>query len=275
MKSLTFVLLLCGFLAGTLPTQAQEQKKAEEQLRTLIEKVQTKLKANKRTEADLADELKEFDALILEHKNEKTEEVARVLLMKGALYVQVLDLPDKGGPLFKQVQKDFPGTEAAKSAEKLFASIEAQAEVRKIQSKLIVGSEFPNFEEKDLTGKPLSIASFKGKYVLVDFWATWCGPCVAELPNVLNAYKEYHSKGLEIVGISLDEDKEKLNLFLKKHSMPWAQYFDGKGWQSKLAGQYGVNSIPATYLLDKEGKIIAKDLRGEALAAELEKLLKK
>ena len=109
--------------------------------------------------------------------------------------------------------------------------------------------------------------------VLVDFWATWCGPCVDELPNVLAAYKKYHGQGFEIVGISLDEDQAKLTSFLKEQGMTWAQFFDGKGWENKLAVKYGVESIPATFLLDGEGTIIAKNLRGPALDAELARRL--
>ncbi len=275
MKTLTLALLFCGFLAGSLPTHAEDKKTAEQQLVALVEKVQAKLKAEKRTEADLADELKEFDALLAEHKNVKTEEVARILLMKAMLYLQVFQQPDKGVPMVRQLQKDYPDTEVAKRADSLLASIERQAEATKTKSQLVAGADFPNFEEKDINGKPLSIAAYKGRVVLVDFWATWCGPCVTELPNVLKAYEKYHSKGLEIVGISLDESEEKLRAFIKKENMSWAQFFDGKGWSNKLAGRYGVNSIPATYLLDKQGKITAKDLRGEALLAELEKLLGK
>ena len=113
----------------------------------------------------------------------------------------------------------------------------------------------------------------KGKVVVVDFWATWCGPCVGELPNVLKTYEKYHDKGLEIVGISLDKDKDKLTDFLKEKKVSWRQYFDGQGWGNKLAVKYGVNSIPATYILDKDGKIFAKDLRGEAFDAAIAKAL--
>jgi len=101
--------------------------------------------------------------------------------------------------------------------------------------------------------------------VLVDFWATWCGPCRAELPNVLKTYQKYHAKGFEIVGISLDDDQAKLTAFIKQQNMVWPQFFDGQGWQNKLAVKYGVESIPATFLLDGTGKIIGKDLRGEEL----------
>ena len=108
---------------------------------------------------------------------------------------------------------------------------------------------------------------------IVDFWATWCGPCVAELPNVLKAYEKHHAEGFEIIGISLDKDKAKLESFTKEKNMPWQQFFDGLFWNNKLSTKYGVNSIPATYLLDGEGKIIGKNLRGEALEAAVAKAL--
>ena len=138
---------------------------------------------------------------------------------------------------------------------------------------LAIGSPFPDFNETDIDGKPVSIANHKGKIVLVDFWAVWCGPCVRELPNVLKAYEKYHAKGFEIVGISLDSDKGKLTDFIKAKNMTWQQFFDGQGWKNKLAQKYNVNSIPATYLVDKEGKLIAKNLRGEALEQAVAKAL--
>ena len=145
----------------------------------------------------------------------------------------------------------------------------------RIQQTLVVGNKFPDFEEKDLAGQPLSIANFKGKVVLVDFWATWCGPCVQELPNVLRAYEKHHAEGFEIIGISLDQDERKLKDFTKQMKMTWPQYFDGKGWGNKLAGKYGVQSIPATFLLDGSGNIIGRDLRGEALEEAVSKALAK
>ena len=275
MKKLVLALLVCCIAAASPSARAEDKKSAEVQLKDLIAKVGVKIKADKRTEADLADELKEFDTLLAEHKDEKTEEVARILFMKAMLYVEVLELPDKGVPLVKKLQADFPDTDMAKQGEKLLASIAQQAESAKLQSQLVDGAVFPNFEEKDVDGKPLSIVGFKGKVVLVDFWATWCGPCVRELPNVIKAYEKYHDKGFEIVGVSLDQDESTLRAFLKKNKMTWQQYFDGKGWQNKVSTKYGIGSIPATFLLDKEGKILAKDLRGEDLATRLEKLLAK
>ena len=248
---------------------------AQTELENLVAQIQAKMKAGKNTEADLADELKQFDVLLASHKNEKTDDVAQIAFMKALLYLQVFDNTEKAVPMIKQLKIDYPETKQGKQADDMLANIEKQAEGKKIQKALAVGSKFPDFAEKDLDGKPLSIANYKGKVVLVDFWATWCPPCVGELPNVLKTYEKYHSKGFEIVGISLDSDKNKLTDFMKKKNMTWAQYFDGKRGDNKLAGKYGVNSIPATYLLDGTGQIVAKDLRGEALEEKVASLMTK
>jgi peroxiredoxin len=145
----------------------------------------------------------------------------------------------------------------------------------KIQSTLNVGAKFPDFNEKDVDGKTLSIADHKGKVVLIDFWATWCPPCRAEIPNVVATYKKYHGQGFEIIGVSLDDDHEKLSAFTKKMNMPWLQFFDGQGWSNKLAVKYGIEAIPATFLLDGNGMIIAKDLRGEELEQAVARALAK
>ena len=245
------------------------------QLQDLVAKIQTKLEAGKNTEKELADELKEFDVLLASHKGEKTDEVASILFMEAMLYVQVLDNTEKGAALLTQLKNDFPETKSGKNADEILASIKKQAEAKKVKAALVDGAVFPDFAEKDLAGKPLAIANYKGKVVLVDFWATWCPPCVAELPNVLKAYEKYHAKGFEIIGISLDKDEAALTSFIKKKNMPWPQYFDGLGWNNKLSGKYGVTSIPATYLLDGEGKIIGSDLRGDALDEAIAKALAK
>ena len=121
-------------------------------------------------------------------------------------------------------------------------------------------------------GSELDLAKLRGKVVLLDFWATWCGPCVAEIPNVVAAYKKLHDKGFEIVGISLDHDKAKLEAFTKEKGMTWPQYFDGKGWENEVSTRFGIHSIPAMWLLNKKGLVVSTEARG-SLEAEVEKLL--
>lgn len=273
LAALAVISLLLSNLNGF--AQATTTNGAAAELKALIAKVQTKLREDKKTEADLGDELKAFDALLAKHQGEKTDDVAQILLMKAMLYFEVLDNTEKGAALVRQLKRDFPDTKPGQSADKILASIQKQEEAKKIQRALVEGTKFPGFDEKDLSGQPLSVANYKGKVLLIDFWATWCGPCVHELPNVLKAYEKYHAKGFEIIGISLDQDEQKLKNFTKDKQMPWPQYFDGKGWGNKLAAKYGVQSIPATYLLDGQGTIIGKDLRGDALDAAVAKALPK
>jgi thiol-disulfide isomerase/thioredoxin len=108
----------------------------------------------------------------------------------------------------------------------------------------------------DAAGKEFDLESYRGKVVLVDFWATWCGPCVAGLPEVIDQYKKYHDKGFEIVGISFDEDKNALDQFVKDRDMTWVQFFDGKGWGNKYGQEYAIHSIPRMWLIGRDGKVI-------------------
>ncbi len=261
LPALIALLLFFGLCSGL----AQDKGKPEDQLKALVAKVNAKLQQNKKSEADLADEFKQFDVLLEEHKAEKTDAVAQIALMKAKLYAEVLDNPEKASEIVRQIKVDFPQTQQGKDADQILESLKQQTEAKKIRSALVEGAKFPDFEEKDIAGKPLSTANYKGSVVLIDFWATWCGPCVGELPNVLKTYEKHHPKGLEIIGISLDQDEKKLQKFITDRKMPWQQYFDGKGWENKLAARYGIQSIPSTFLLDREGKIIGKDLRGQAL----------
>jgi thiol-disulfide isomerase/thioredoxin len=267
--------IIAGRASGEAAPPPATKPDVTVELAQLVEKIKVKLHDGANTEAALSEDLKGFDALLADHKDEKTDAVAQVLFMKATLYVQVLHDYDKGEELLKRLKADFPETQAGKNIDKILPMLEQQKTAMKIQSALKPGEAFPDFNEKDLAGEPLSIAKFKGKVVLVDFWATWCGPCVAELPNVLAAYKKYHDKGFEVIGISLDQDANVLKNFIKEKGMVWPQYFDGKGWGSKLGQKYGINSIPMTFLLDPEGKIVAKGLRGPALDAQLAKMLSK
>jgi thiol-disulfide isomerase/thioredoxin len=121
-------------------------------------------------------------------------------------------------------------------------------------------------------GKSIDLSKMRGKVVLVDFWATWCPPCRAEVPDVVATYQKYHDKGFEIVGVSLDSDKSALLAFTKDHGMTWPQYFDGKGWDNKVSSSFGIDSIPAMWLVGKDGKVITTDARDD-LGGNVEKAL--
>jgi thiol-disulfide isomerase/thioredoxin len=140
----------------------------------------------------------------------------------------------------------------------------------------LVGSEMP-IEGELLGGEAIDWSQFKDKVVLVDFWATWCGPCIAELPNVVENYKRYHGKGFEVVGISLDSDPLKVKDFVEQREIPWQILFsedpEATGWEHPMAVLHGIDAIPAAILVGKDGKVITKEARGPELGSRLRELL--
>jgi peroxiredoxin len=266
MNKKSLIALTIIWLAMSAPAGFCAQKGAAAAEFSILEsKIKAKLGEGKKSEQDLAPELKEFDALVTKYKAEKTDEGAELLLMEANLYLQVFDNTEKGAELVRQLQRDFPETTLGKNAYQMLEEIKKQETANKLQAALQVGTKFPDFNEKDVTGKPLSLTNFQGRVVLIDFWAMWCAPCVTELPNLLKTFETYHAKGFEIIGINLDNDAKKLDSFIQEKNITWPQFCDGQGWQNRLAVKYGVHRIPTTYLLDGEGKIIGKDLHGQDL----------
>ncbi len=139
------------------------------------------------------------------------------------------------------------------------------------------GQSYVDFSQPTAGGEPLSLSSVIGnpanKYVLLDFWASWCGPCMGEVPALKETYAAYHDKGFEIFGVSLDNDKERWMGAVEKNGMNWIHVSDLQGWQNAAAAEYGVRSIPSNFLIDSEGKIVATGLRGDDLKAKIAELL--
>ena len=161
-------------------------------------------------------------------------------------------------------------TELAGLKDEKFARItdRAKSELKKMNA---LGNPVP-IKFTSVNGRKVDVSKMKGKVVLIDFWATWCGPCVAEIPNVKKTYAKLHKKGFEIIGISLDSKEDKLTEFVAEKGMPWPQHFDGKGWSNAIAKEFGIRSIPTMWLIDTKGNLVDMNARHN-LEEKVEKLL--
>lgn len=182
------------------------------------------------------------------------------------LAAQMLDADeniDFVSKLADNMVKEYPNSEIA---------LQYQKEINSVR-KTAIGQPAPDIELETPTGNKISLSSLKGKYVLIDFWASWCGPCRKENPNVVKLYKKYKGKDFEILGVSLDKNKEAWEAAIAKDGLDWLHISDLKMWQSSVVPLYNVTGIPLTVLVDKKGVIIAKNLRGEELGDKLKELL--
>lgn len=173
--------------------------------------------------------------------------------------------PEEIKPLYEKLDKSILETKSGKNVKKMFESLNS----------VNIGSMAPDFSAPSPDGKVISLKESMGKVTLIDFWASWCGPCRQENPNVVAMYNELHEKGLNIIGVSLDKegDTEAWKTAIAKDGLTWNHISNLKHWKEPIAEQYNVKSIPATFLLDASGKIVAKDLRGEELKAKVKELL--
>lgn len=187
------------------------------------------------------------------------------------------DFPDRSDPyeMLLAVAQNSEGEKAKallKELNESKAPEQVKAAAKGMSAKLEAMGKPVEIQFEAIDGRKVDVSSMKGKVVLIDFWATWCGPCVGEIPHVKEAYEKLHPKGFEIVGISFDKDEQALKNFVKEKDMAWPQYFDGKGWQNAFGQKYGINSIPAMWLVDKNGNLADMNARQD-LAGKVEKLL--
>ncbi|MCS7082823.1 MAG: TlpA disulfide reductase family protein [Bacteroidota bacterium] len=172
----------------------------------------------------------------------------------ASLYAGAGQLDSARGVLRGLVER-YPQTRWAKTAQDILYELDFLTE----------GAQAPDFTATDIEGRSVSLRQFRGKVVLLDFWATWCQPCLEELPNVKALWRRYRDRGFVIIGVSLDEDVRAWKRFVREQQLDWVHIGDGSGWRHALVQQYRVQAIPATFLLDRQGKIIARNLRGPDL----------
>ncbi len=257
-------------VAATSPAANTE---VEDAVNNLIRRSMIKIQLAKPKEADFAEIFVAYDSLLAQ--NTKTNDARlSILIEKGKLYL-TLDDPINAYKVFKQVNNEYPDIALNGATTEFLAGLKQEADSKQIRDTLTPGATFPDFAEKDLQDKNLSLSNYKGKVILVDFWATWCPPCVASVPEIQKVYNKYHDKGFEVVGISLDLDKDALEKFVKQRKLPWPQHFDGNRFDGPMALKYGVNVAPTTYLIGRDGKIIKPLSPADDLDQEIADALKK
>lgn len=170
---------------------------------------------------------------------------------------------EKVDSLFKILDPSLQRSVMGKSLQKMIAT----------KKRTSIGSEIMEFSQPDVSGKPISMSSFRGKFVLLDFWSSWCAPCRAENPNVLKAYNEFKDKGFTVFAVSVDNDRENWLKAVKEDQLPWTQASDLKQ-KNEAAELFGIDGIPASFLIDPNGKIVAVNLRGDDLVKKLKELIK-
>ncbi len=193
-------------------------------------------------------------------KTNNTSVVAPYVALRYIYYFDLDDLNEIAGSLSASLNNSEYVKSLSKQIEKL--------------TNVQIGKPAPLFTQNDTAGKPVSIENFQGKYVLIDFWASWCSPCRAESPNLVAAYDKYKDKGFTILGVSLDRNKQRWLQAIADDNLNWTQVSDLKYWDNEVSDLYGVSSIPSNFLLDPKGIIIAKDLRGDDLNEKLEEIFK-
>jgi peroxiredoxin len=170
----------------------------------------------------------------------------------------------KAEPVFKAMSAQIQATDAGKTIQEFINA----------HYRLKVGGTAPDFTQVNVAGKPVTLSAYKGKIVLIDFWASWCSPCRQEIPNLVTQYKMYKDKGLEILSVSLDNSRDKWLKAVQQEGMAWPQVCDLNGESNSVARLYGVSAIPATFLVDRNGNLIETGLRGEDLNKKLAELFK-
>jgi len=257
----------------------EEYKKLMAQLNPFFEEAQ-KLEADDKATSEATKNTEEYQADLDKKRNQiqvGQKAVLKVFILSNPdSYLSLLALSSIGGPspdagelttLYNSLSQPLKDTETAKNFKKALDKLTITS----------VGAMAPDFTEADVNGQPIKLSSFRGKYVLIDFWASWCGPCRQENPNVVKVFNKFKEKNFTILGVSLDRESGKADWInaINNDGLSWTQVSDLKFWNSEAAALYDVSAIPANFLIDPDGKIIAKNLRGRELERKLQEVLGK
>lgn len=221
------------------------------------------------------DKIKQMDADFISDRKDiltqHSDKMVAIAALSDLINAKVIT-GEETGTYFEGLSDDVQKSPIGVSIEKYVAQQKAQKMASKLAS---VGNKAPEFSAATPDGKELALAETLGEYTIIDFWASWCKPCRMENPNVVRVYNKYHKKGLNIISVSLDRpgQKERWIRAIEKDQMDWYHVSNLSYWQDPIPRSYGVRSIPSTFLLDKNGVIIAKNLRGRALEAKMDQLL--
>ncbi len=230
-----------------------EFDKYNQKFESYKEKMDEKLDAYQK-EVDL-----EKQAYLTEHLKKNYNSLATLAVIGELDKEKDFDLYEK---IMKSLKKEYPDNEI----------VDKFYDEYKSMTMLKVGAKVPEIIQTSPEGKEIKLSSLRGKVVLIDFWASWCRPCLVEAPHIVELYNKYKDKGFEIYGVSLDENKENWIAAIEKHKLDWVHVSDLGGWNNAGSKEYGVEGIPFTVLIDKEGNVIAKGLRSEGLKEKLEEI---
>ncbi len=216
----------------------------------------------------------QFKDVSLKHVEDHPKSYISLFFIKQFLNDPSFDMA-RATKMYENLDPSLKNTKEGKSIKKSLDGLKTTEKKSNVSSSSVeIGTMAPDFSAPNTDGKETSLKSALGKLTLIDFWASWCGPCRKENPNVVALYKDFHAKGLNIIGVSLDEKADKWKEAIAKDQLTWTQISNLKGWEDPIAKRYFVDGIPATFLLDEKGIIIARDLRGAELRAKVASILK-
>lgn len=213
---------------------------------------------------------KEIDDFMSKYPEENKETYISLLLIEDMFNSPKFNL-QRVKKLYNDLDESLKKTNVGKGIEAKLKVIESNNKIK--PENALIGKLAPDFSAKTPQGKEVSLKESLGKITIVDFWASWCGPCRQENPNMVALYKEFHTKGLNIIGVSLDDDATEWNKAITKDNLTWTQVSNLKRWKDPIAGLYMVEQIPSSFILNESGIILAKDLRGEELKNKIKELL--